>query len=311
MEEIRKLFEEHGAVLRVLMPPSGTIAIVQFTEPGNARIALSRLAYRRIGESMLYLEPAPENIFQGIPNKEKQPTSDVLEGEGEPEDATSLFVRGLPFSTTTSGLAETFKPLDGFVSAVVKTKSDPKKPGQVLSMGFGFVEFRTKEQAQAALKVIDGYKLDGFTLSCKLSHKGQQSAEEKARKSAGQRTKIIVKNLSFEVNKKDIRTLFSTYGQLRAVRVPKKFDHSSRGFAFVDFTTAREAENAFNALKDSHLLGRKLVLEFAEAEAIDAEEEIAKMQKKVGGQVNKVALQQLTGGGRKRFKMGDEDDDEA
>jgi multiple RNA-binding domain-containing protein 1 len=184
-------------------------------------------------------------------------------------------------------------------------------------MGFGFVEFRTKEQAQAALKVMHGYVLDGHVLAVKSSHKGLDAAEERrredvAKKAAGQRTKIVIKNLPFEASKKDVRALFGTYGQLRSVRVPKKFNSTSRGFAFAEFTTPREAENALNALKDTHLLGRKLVLDFAEAEAIDPEEEIAKMQKKIGGQVNKVTLQQLTGRGRQRVNIGDnEEDDEA
>lgn len=53
------------------------------------------------------------------------------------------------------------------------------------------------------------------------------------------------------------------------------------------------------------------MLEYAEAEAVDAEEEIAKMQKKIGGQVNKVALQKLTGKGRQKFEMGEENGDDA
>ena len=91
------------------------------------------------------------------------------------------------------------------------------------------------------------------------------------------------------------------------MRVPKKFDHSTRGFAFADFVTAREAENALEALKDTHLLGRRLVLEFAASDPVDAEEQIEKMQKKVGSQVNKVALQKLTGGGRKKFNIEGDD----
>lgn len=222
-----------------------------------------------------------------------------------------------PPSPTYRQLAETFKPLDGFVSARVKTKVDPKKPGQILSMGFGFVEFRTKEQAQAALKVMDGHVLEGHALAVKASHRGLDAAEERrredmAKKAAGQRTKIAIKNLPFEATKKDVRALFGTYGQLRAVRVPKKFNSTSRGFAFAEFTTPREAENALNALRDTHLLGRRLVLDFAEAEAVDAEEEIAKMQKKIGGQVNKVTLQQLTGRSRQKVNIGgDNEEDEA
>jgi len=230
-------------------------------------------------------------------------------------DTSTLFVRNLNFSTTSARLTEVFKPLDGFMSARVNTKTDPKKPGQVLSMGFGFLEFRSKAQAQAALAAMDGYNLDNHKLIIKASHRGVDAAEErrkedKAKKLAGMRTKIIVKNLPFEATKKDIRSLLGTYGQLRSVRVPKKFDSSARGFAFAEFVTAREAENALEALKDTHLLGRRLVLEFAAEDPADAEEEIEKMQKKVGRQVNKVALQNLTGGGRKKFTMDGGDNEE-
>ncbi|WYZ44325.1 hypothetical protein EsH8_VII_000761 [Colletotrichum jinshuiense] len=331
MEELRTMFEEHGTVLRVLMPPSGTIAVVEFPQPAHAKAAFAKLAYRRIKDTVLFLEKGPKDLFKNdasvnmTQGKEDRPTgvqklsvTELLgrdeQGESDVE-TTSLFVRNLNFTTTTEKLAETFKPLDGFVSARVKTKMDPKKPGQVLSMGFGFVVFKTKEQAQAALKSMDGFVLEGHTLAVKASHKGQDAAEErrredKARKAAGQRTKIVIKNLPFEVTKKDIRTLFSTYGQLRAVRLPKKFGNSTRGFAFAEFVTPREAENALNALRDTHLLGRRLVLDYAEAEAVDAEEEIAKMQRKIGGQVNKVALSQLTGQGRKRVNIGGDNADE-
>ncbi|KAF5663067.1 multiple RNA-binding domain-containing protein [Fusarium heterosporum] len=331
IDELRKLFEEAGPVLRVLMPPSGTIAIVQYSQPNCAKTAFGKLAYRRIGDSVLFLEKAPSDLFRGgdqldqavslkdrsVPSVQKLSVNDLLSRGDKPEEdleTTSLFVRNLNFSTSTARLAETFQSLDGFVSARVKTKMDPKKPGQTLSMGFGFVEFQTRSQAQAALKVMDGHVLDDHALAVKASHKGHDAAEErrredKAKKTAGQRTKIIIKNLPFQTAKKDIRSLFGTYGQLRSVRLPKKADNTPRGFAFADFVTPREAENALNALRDTHLLGRKLVLDFAEADAVDAEEEIAKMQKKVGGQANKMALQQLTGKGRTRVNIGNEDDE--
>lgn len=331
MEELRKMFEEFGQVPRVLMPPTGTIAIVEFAQAPQARAAFASLAYRRIQDSVLFLEKAPKDLFTHIsindttlPNKEKGSANpkvsaaDLLGRESElaAADTSTLYVRNLNFSTTSARLTEVFKPLDGFMSARVNTKTDPKKPGQVLSMGFGFLEFRSKAQAQAALKAMDGYNLDEHELVIKASNKGMDAAEERrkedrARKLAGKRTKIIIKNLPFEASKKDVRTLFGTYGQLRSVRVPKKFDHSARGFAFADFVTPREAENALEALKDTHLLGRRLVLEFAAEDAVDAEEEIEKMQKKVGKQVSKVALRKLTAGGRKKFNIeggGNEDD---
>lgn len=335
-DELRRLFEEHGNLTRFLLPPTGTIAMVEFETAPQARAAFASLAYRKIKNSVLFLEKAPKNVFTTAPKDPSAPsltentfakdaklsTSDLL--AADPADAApaetgtaTLFVRNLNFSTTTDKLTETFRPLDGFMSARVKTKTDPKKPGQVLSMGFGFLEFRSKAQAEAALRAMDGYSLEGHKLQIRTSHKATDAGEErrkedKARKAAGRRTKIIIKNLPFETNKKDVRALFSAYGQLRSVRVPKKFDRAARGFAFAEFTTPKEAESAMDALKDTHLLGRRLVLDFAEEDPEDAEAEIEKMQKKVGSQINKVALQKLTGAGRKKFNVGGNDEmDEA
>lgn len=330
IEELRNLFEEHGTVVRVLMPPSGTIAIVQFAQPAACRAAFAKKAYSRFKDSVLFLEKGPKGLFvdNAAPSQEPQDrpagvqkpsVADLLE-RGDDEDqqleTTSLYVRNLNFSTTNEGLTNAFKHLDGFVSATVKTKKDPKRPGQLLSMGFGFCAFRTKEQAQAALKVMDGYVLEGHKLSVKASHRGLDAAEERrredlAKKAAAQRTKIVIKNLPFQATKKDVRALFSTYGKLVALRIPRKFNSMSRGFAFAEFATAKEALNALTALKDTHLLGRRLVLDFAEADEVDPEEQIKAMEKKMRGQVNKVTLQKLTGEGRKRINIGDKDEDEA
>ena len=330
IDALRNMFEEHGTVLQVLMPPSGTIAIVQFPEAAQAKAAFAKLAYTRIEKSVLFLEKAPLDLFVNSPNTEslgangkqagvqKVSATELLERDDEQASdgpSTSLYVRNLNFSTTTEDLAEAFGPFEGLLSARVKTKLDPKKAGQVLSMGFGFVDFRTKEQAMAAASALDGSSLAGHTLAVKASHRGLDAAEERRREDAAKKaanlgTKVIIKNLPFEVTKKDIRTLFGAYGELRAVRVPKKFNHQSRGFAFAEFVTQREAASAVKALRDTHLLGRKLVLDYAEAETADPEEEIEKMQRKVGGQVHKVQLQQLTNRNRTKVDIGGDPVDE-
>lgn len=329
-EELKKLFEVHGNVLRVLMPPAGTISIVQFENAEHARSAFRSLAYRKFKDSVLLLEKAPKLLLNStesrtatgevqleISQRAKVLSSDLLEVDDShgTVDTSTLFVRNLSFLSTTERLREAFESLDGFMSAKVKMKPDPKKSGQFLSMGFGFLEFRSKQQAQAALAAMDGYKLDGHNLLIRASHKGVCAAEDRrkideAKKIAGRRTKIIIKNLPFEASKKDIRALFGSYGKLRSVRMPKKFDSSTRGFAFAEFVTAREAENAIGALKDTHLLGRRLVLEFAAEDALDPEKEIEQMQNKVGNQANKVALQKLASSGRKKFNLDGGDDSE-
>ena len=319
-EELKKLFEAHGSIRRLLMPPSGTVAIVEFMEPDHARSAFGSLAYRKFKDSILFLEKAPKGLFMSESvdlngnaasvGTAKPSVPDLFETSGTQQVAntSTLFIRNLNFMTTTDRLREVFQPLDGFMSARVKTKQDPKKPGQLLSMGFGFLEFRSKVHAQAALAAMDGYKLDGHELLIRPSQKAIDAAEDRrnednAKRIAGRKTKIIIKNLPFEASKKDVQSLFGPYGKLRTVRMPKKLDSSTRGFAFADFVTAKEAENAMDALKDTHLLGRRLVLDFAAEDSVDPEQEIEKMQRRVGKQTDKVAMRKLAGSGRKKFNV--------
>jgi multiple RNA-binding domain-containing protein 1 len=70
----------------------------------------------------------------------------------------------------------------------------------------------------------------------------------------------------------------SAHGQLKSVRLPKKHDARSRGFAFLEFITRREAENAYEALRHAHLLGRHLVLDWAQ----EAEQDLDVLRAKAG-----------------------------
>ena len=267
------------------MPPSGTIAIVKYPQKDQARQALKALSYRKFKESVLFLERAPVGLFEeaGQAKSAKERQQQDTSTTGEEFETSTIFVRNLSFATTNDRFRALFEPLDGFVSARIKTKSNPKNEDAVLSMGFGFLEFRTKQHAQTAFNAMNGYSLDGHTLELKPSHKGQDQAEErrkadKAKNSGNKKSKIIIKNVPFEASKDDLRNLFKAYGQLRTVRLPKKVDNSRKGFAFAEFTTPREAENAMDALRNTHLLGRRLVLDFASGEADDPEAEIEEMQ---------------------------------
>jgi multiple RNA-binding domain-containing protein 1 len=326
IEDLRQLLEPHGHISQLLMPPTGTMAIVQYSEASQAAQALKQLAYKNLKGSVLFLEKGPRGLFdqQAARDSEKaklsKPAQDSIQIPDEATDSrvkdpsSTLFVRNLNFATTTARLKEAFEPVTGFLSAKVKTRIDPKRPGQALSMGFGFVEFRTTSQARAAISVMNGHKLDDHELVVEFSRNATDTAEERRyddvrKKLEAKKTKVIIKNLPFEASKKDIRSLFGAYGQLRSVRVPKKFDHSTRGFAFADFVSAKEAENAIEALANTHFLGRRLVLEFASGDAIDPEDEIRAMEQRVSQQTNVINLSKMTGSGRRKFTVDARDDE--
>lgn len=76
----------------------------------------------------------------------------------------------------------------------------------------------------------------------------------------------MVRNVPFQASRTDILQLFGSFGQLKTVRLPKKFDGGHRGFAFVEFTVPKEAQNAVKSLSQTHLYGRHLVIEWADGE---------------------------------------------
>ena len=69
-----------------------------------------------------------------------------------------LFIGSLPYSATDSQLEELFAGAGKVESAKVITD---KFSGQ--GKGFGFVEMSTEEEAQKAIKMFNGYSLDGRT----------------------------------------------------------------------------------------------------------------------------------------------------
>lgn len=355
---LEDLLKPYGEVTRLLVPPSGTIALVEYKDAREAREAWKGLSYMRMGNSVVYLEKGPKGLWDGeVIEKKKEAqaaapistvdfsankdtpaagpsSSTTKESEEVPPNAT-LFVKNLSFTTTPSSLLSLFSPLPGFSFARIQTKPQPTatNPTNRVSMGFGFAGFKTPAQATAALKIVQGKLVDGRALEVGFAKRNTEDADvgksddKKGKKGWEETTtKMVVKNLPFEASKKDVQELFgcvlpsisfaffmvvfscsrltlvpphrctrSSFAPLKSVRLPKKFNAGSRGFAFLDFHTRREAESVMASLKHTHLLGRHLVLEWAkEGEDVDKLRADASEVKRAGEE----------GAGEKRGKRG-------
>ena len=62
-EELEELFGRCGAVVRMVLPPTRVLALVEYGEPQEARSAFKNLAYKKFHHVPLYLEWAPKEIF--------------------------------------------------------------------------------------------------------------------------------------------------------------------------------------------------------------------------------------------------------
>lgn len=67
--ELQPLFSKFGPIGRLVLPPSGITALIEFLEPTEARAAFRKLAYSKFKDLPLYLEWAPENTFKSAATK--------------------------------------------------------------------------------------------------------------------------------------------------------------------------------------------------------------------------------------------------
>jgi cold-inducible RNA-binding protein len=77
---------------------------------------------------------------------------------------TKLFVGGLSYDTTDDSLNAAFAEFGTVESAVVIKDRDTNR-----SKGFGFVELSSAEEADAAIKALDGKELDGRAVAVSIA----------------------------------------------------------------------------------------------------------------------------------------------
>lgn len=76
--------------------------------------------------------------------------------------AKKLFIGNLPYTMTDDQLNQIFSAYGKVVSANVVFDKFSQR-----SKGFGFVEFETEEEAQAAMAALDGSEQDGRNIAVK------------------------------------------------------------------------------------------------------------------------------------------------
>ena len=239
--------------------------------------AYKKLSYSKFKHLPLYLEWAPEETFSAEFKPSDKKVYTTIDDDLDNMEHATLFVKNLNFDTTEVQLQAFFEKSGKVTSVSIAKKPSPKSASGFLSRGYGFVEFASKESAKDAMKKLNGKLLQDYAVELKLSEKQISKVPEtvkKARNLKEASAKLLIKNIPFETTKKDLRKLFTAFGDIKHIRLPKKLagtgDH--RGFAFVEYSSIAEARKAFEATGDStHIYGRRLVVEWAKEDATVAE----------------------------------------
>ncbi|KAL5010538.1 hypothetical protein ScPMuIL_012843 [Solemya velum] len=94
--------------------------------------------------------------------------------------------------------------------------------------------------------------------------------------------RLIIRNLSFKCEQKDLEVAFEKFGAISEVSVPKKADGRPCGFGFVQFDDVAAADKAIKELNGKLLLGRPVAVDWSiqkkryEAAKTDVDEQVVK-----------------------------------
>ncbi|UKJ89669.1 hypothetical protein MACJ_002922 [Theileria orientalis] len=182
----------------------------------------------------------------------------------------SVYVSNIDASVDEEELDKHFANLKGYViSKIIRpiqsgSEDDKSKADRPR---YGFIEFDSIDNAKEAIKRRCGTVIAGKLINVELSKNNQTISKHSKKKQGGpteENDVIIVKNLPFQATKKELTDLFKHYANVKTVRIPKSAGNTHRGFGFVEFMSKNDAKTAMENLKNVHLYGRRLVLQYVE-----------------------------------------------
>uniref|UniRef100_A0A803TVG5 Nucleolin n=1 Tax=Anolis carolinensis TaxID=28377 RepID=A0A803TVG5_ANOCA len=167
-------------------------------------------------------------------------------GKGGQSDSKTLVVNNLSYDATEESLQEVFEK----ASAIRIPQNNQGRP-----KGFAFVDFATAEDAKEAMNSCNNTEIEGRAIRLEFSTQGGQNRNQEQSKT------LFVKGLSEDTTEETLRESFD--GSVGARIVTDRETGSSKGFGFVDFSSAEDAKAAKEAMEDGEIDGNKVTLDFA------------------------------------------------
>jgi polyadenylate-binding protein len=225
--QLFELFSQAGQVVSVRVCRDVTsrrslgYAYVNFSNPLDAARALEVLNFALLNNKpirVMYSNRDPSSRRSGSAN---------------------IFIKNLDKAIDNKTLHETFSTFGTILSCKVAMD----EVGQ--SKGFGFVQYEKEEEAQAAIK-----SLNGMLINDKPVYVGPFLRKQE-RDHSFDKTKfnnVFVKNLSESTTKEDLVKIFGEYGNITSAVVMIGMDGKSRCFGFINFENPDAAARAVQEL---------------------------------------------------------------
>lgn len=202
--------------------PSNVFGIVKFCSEAEAQKALDLLNNSELDDCKLRLMWFNTNIA----SKDKE--------EG------NIYVKGLHPSITQKDLSDRFSVFGNVLSVKLETFANNT------SRGYGYVQFEETEDAQKAIKEMNGVEWKGKTIEVTKFKKPEEREDKKALKN-----NVYCKNFPQTYEEGDLRKLFEPYGEITSLLLKRNAEGKKQ--AFICFQTGDQAKKAIDELHGKKL----------------------------------------------------------
>ncbi|RXK42655.1 hypothetical protein M231_00210 [Tremella mesenterica] len=214
-------------------------------------------------EDKLDVKPEVNGHGKRKADQEAQAPAKKSRTDGEAEPTANVYVGGLSWNVDNEWLASEFQSCGEVVEARVMFDHQNQK-----SKGFGFVRFKTAEEAAKAV-AMTGHEIDGRAIRCDFAaEKTDNPVERRAQKFNDQRSApaatLYLGGLSYDLNEDAVYEAFGDFGDIQRVSLPTDRETGApKGFGYVEFADVDQATAALEAMNGKELSGRRIRVDYS------------------------------------------------
>jgi polyadenylate-binding protein len=159
----------------------------------------------------------------------------------------NIFIKNLDKKIDHKSLYDTFSQFGHILSCKIELDETNE------SKGYGYIQFQTQEAADRATDKVNGKMLNGKKVYVGAFVPRKERMAENSQKKY---TNVFIKNLDEKVDDEKLKQLFASFGVIKSYIVMKDEQGKSKGFGFVNFETAEDAERAVIELHGQEIDGK-------------------------------------------------------
>ena len=169
----------------------------------------------------------------------------------------SLFVGGLPRDVGTDELRDLFKGHGDMTDCIVLTDDGG------VNRGFGFVTYAEKSMAEAAIKALDGHRINGRRIGVRDADDDKKKGRKERKEPEG--LKLYIGNLPFTATQEQLKELVAAHATVNEVILATGPGGKAKGFGFVFIAEKDKGEAVVAAINNTEVEGRKIKVDIAKA----------------------------------------------